>query len=161
MGGRHEDTGATTLRAPVGHRLVSAVACPVVGYLIARLLVRFIPELPEVQTYAVALAVALLVAVRAWRSRIELRDRNVRVRNTLATTTIDRRHVQRVSAKGRVEWRRGGGRRTRLPSEALRGPWWALGTGRKRYVANRERLASWVRTSPRAVVDEPPDAAVA
>ena len=163
MGGRHEDTGSATLRAPTAHRLVSALASPVVGYLIARLLVRYVAPLPDVPTYAAVLTVALIVAVRAWRSRIELGMRSVRVRNTLATTTIDRRNVRHVTANGRLEWRRRDGRALRLPSEALAAPWWTLGTGRRRYAANRERLARWARaaSAPRPSVDDRPDEAVA
>jgi hypothetical protein len=78
------------------------------------------------------------------------------VHNTLATTTVDRRDVRRVSAGGRLEWRRGSGRPVRLPSEALRGAWWTLGTGRQAYAFNRERLESWARLTARLARDTEP-----
>lgn len=147
MGGRHEGTGGSRLRAPAAHRAVSALACPVIGYFVARLLVRLVPALPELPTYAVCLLLALVLAWRAWTARIDLGTKSLRVHNTLVTTTIDRRDVRRVSSGGRLEWRRDSGRPVRLPSEALRGAWWTLGTGRSAYSFNRERLESWTRRS--------------
>ena len=153
MGGRHEGTGGSLLRAPAAHRAVAGLACPVVGYFVARLLVRLVPSLPTALTYAVCLALALALGWRAWSARIELGTRSLRVHNTLATTTVDRRDVRRVSTSGRLEWRRGDGRPVRLPSEALRGAWWTLGTGRSAYAFNRERLESWARLTARLDLD--------
>jgi hypothetical protein len=153
MGGRREGTGGSRLRAPAVHRAVAALACPVVGYFVARLLVRLAPSLPAPTTYAVCLALAFGLGWRAWSARIDLGRKSLRVHNTLATTTIDRRDVRRVSSSGRLEWRRGQGRPVRLPSEALRGPWWTFGTGRAAYAFNRQRLESWTRLSSRADLD--------
>jgi hypothetical protein len=153
MGGRHEGTGGTRLRAPVAHRAVAALACPVIGYFVARLLVRLLPSLPATMTYAVCVALALTLGWRAWAARIDLGTRRLRVHNTLMTTTIDRRDVRRVSSSGRLEWRRGEDRPVRLPSEALRGAWWTLGTGRSAYAFNRQRLESWTRLSSRLDLD--------
>ncbi|MBC9821596.1 hypothetical protein [Terrabacter sp. MAHUQ-38] len=153
MRGTHEGTGRSRLRAPAGHRAVSALACPVIGYFVARLLVRLVPALPAGITYAVCLALALALGWRAWSARVDLGTSSLRVHNTLATTTIERRDVRRVSSSGRVEWRRGNGRPVRLPSEALRGGWWTLGTGKAAYAFNRERLESWTRLAPRHDLD--------
>jgi len=153
MGGRHEGTGGSRLRAPAAHRVVAALACPVIGYFVARLLVRLVPALPATITYAVCLALALALGWRAWSARIDLGTKSLRVHNTLMTTTIDRRDVRRVSSSGRLEWRRGQGRPVRLPSEALRGAWWTLGTGRSAYAFNRQRLESWTRLSARLDLD--------
>jgi len=149
MGGSQESTGESRLRAPAVHRAVSALACPVVGYFVARLLVRLAPSLPPAITYAVCLAVAVALGWRAWSARIELGTKSLRVHNTLATTTVDRREVRRVSSAGRLEWNRPGSRPVRLPSEALRGAWWTFGTGRTAYALNRERLESWARLTSR------------
>ncbi|WP_256792574.1 hypothetical protein [Terrabacter sp. Ter38] len=157
MGGRHEGTGGSRLRAPAAHRAVAALACPVIGYFVARLLVRLVPSLPATIAYAVCVALALALGWRAWSARIDLGTKSLRVHNTLATTTIDRRHVRRVTSRGRLEWRRGQGRPVRLPSEALRGAWWTVGTGRSAYAFNRQRLESWIRLSSR--VDLDPEAA--
>ena len=159
MGGRHESTGRSRLRAPAGHRAIAALACPVVGYFVARLLLRFVPALPATVTYAVCLAVALVLGWRAWSARIDLGTKTLKLHNTLLTRTIERQDVKRVSDKGRIEWLAGERRAVRLPSEALHGPWWTLGTGRESYALNRERLASWQRTSPRIDIeslDAPP-----
>jgi hypothetical protein len=153
MGGRHEGTGGSRLRAPTGHRAVAALASPAIGYFVARLLVRLVPSLPATMTYAVCLALALALAWRAWSARIDLGTKRLRVHNTLMTTTIDRRDVRRVSSSGRLEWRHGAGRPVRLPSEALRGGWWTLGTGRSAYAFNRQRLESWIRLSSRVDLD--------
>ncbi|GAA3699356.1 hypothetical protein GCM10022399_14770 [Terrabacter ginsenosidimutans] len=154
MGGSHEGTGGSRLRAPAAHRAVAGLTCPLVGYFVARLLVRLVPSLPAAITYAVCLAVALALGWRAWSARIELGARSLRVHNTLATTTVDRRDVRRVSSSGRLEWRRStSGRPVRLPSEALRGAWWTLGTGRSAYALNRERLESWARQTARLDLD--------
>ena len=165
MGPRHEDTGGSTLRAPTAHRAVSALACPVIAYFVARLLVRFVPAVPEVAAYVGCLALGLLLAVRAWRARVELGPDAMRVHNMLSSTTVERRVVRRVSSSGRVEFRRGSERLTRLPCEALQGPWWSFGSGGRRYVANRERLSSWTRTTSRVAREDDghgtPGAAVA
>ncbi len=153
MGGSQESTGDSRLRAPAAHRAVSALACPVVGYFVARLLVRLVPALPSAITYAVCLAVAVALGWRAWSARIELGTKSLRVHNTLATTTLDRREVRRVSSGGRLEWDRPGSRPVRLPSEALRGAWWTFGTGRTAYALNRERLESWTRLTARLDLD--------
>jgi hypothetical protein len=154
MGGSHEGTGGSRLRAPAAHRAVAGLTCPLVGYFVARLLVRLVPSLPAAIPYAVCLAVALALGWRAWSARIELGTRSLRVHNTLATTTVDRRDVRRVSSSGRLEWRRStSGRPVRLPSEALRGAWWPLGTGRSAYALNRERLESWARQTARLDLD--------
>jgi hypothetical protein len=144
------------LRAPAFHRAIAALACPVVGYFVARLLVRFVPALPSRVTYAVCLGVALLLAVRAWSARIDLGTKTLKLRNTLVTRTIERQDIKRVSDRGRIEWLAGQRRPVRLPSEALHGPWWTFGTGRHAYALNRERLASWQRTSPRVDAEAPP-----
>jgi hypothetical protein len=154
MGGSHEDTGGSTLQAPTWHRVVTALACPVIGYFVARLLERYLPAVPAPAALAVCLTSALVLAVRAWRARVDLRRDELRVHNMLSSTTVERRLVRRVSSTGRVEFRRGSERLTRLPCEALQGPWWAFGSGGRRYVANRERLSSWARTSSRVVRDE-------
>jgi hypothetical protein len=109
---------------------------------------------PAAAALAVCLTSALVLAVRAWRARVDLRRDELRVHNMLSSTTVERRLVRRVSSTGRVEFRRGSERLTRLPCEALQGPWWAFGSGGRRYVANRERLSSWARTSSRVVRDE-------
>ncbi len=157
MGRRHEDTGGSTLRAPTAHRAVTALACPVIAYFVARLLVRFVPAVPEVAAYVVCLALGVLLAVRAWRARVELGPDALRVHNMLSSTTVERRVVRRVSSAGRVEFRRGSERLTRLPCEALQGPWWSFGSGGRRYVANRERLSSWTRTTSRVARDDGAD----
>ena len=157
MGPRHEDTGGSTLRAPTAHRAVAALACPVIAYFVARLLVRFVPAVPEPAAYGACLAVGLLLAVRAWRARVELGPDALRVHNMLSTTTVGRDLVRRVSSTGRVEFRRGSERLTRLPCEALQGPWWSFGSGGRRYVANRERLSSWTRTTSRVARDDDAD----
>lgn len=154
MHGRHESTGGSRLSAPTAHRAVAGLTSPVVGFFVARLLVRLVPSLPTAMTYAVCLAVGLTLGWRAWSARIDLGTRSLRVHNTLATTTVDRRDVRRVSAGGRLEWRRGVGRPVRLPSEALRGAWWTLGTGRTAYALNRERLESWARLTARVDLDQ-------
>ena len=153
MGGTHGGTGRSRLRAPTGHRALSALACPVIGYFVARLVVRLLPTVPAAPVYAVCVALGVAVGWRAWSARIELGTESLRLHNTLMTTTIDRRHVRRVSSSGRIEWRAGEGRPVRLPSEALRGGWWTLGTGRTAYASNRERLESWSRLSRRPDLD--------
>jgi hypothetical protein len=109
---------------------------------------------PEVAAYVVCLAVGVLLAVRAWRARVELGPDALHVHNILSSTTVERRVVRRVSSAGRVEFRRGSERLTRLPCEALQGPWWSFGSGGRRYVANRERLSSWARTTSRVARDD-------
>jgi hypothetical protein len=140
-------TGGTTLRAPAGHRAAAAIASPFIGYFVARLVLRLLPGSPTAAVYAVCPAVAVGLGWRAWSARVELGHSSLRVHNTLASTTIARRDVRRVSSGGRLEWARGDGRPVRLPCEALRGAWWTLGTGRAAYAFNRDRLESWARLS--------------
>jgi hypothetical protein len=128
----------------------------VVGYFVARLLIRFVPALPDRPTYAVCLGVALILAIRAWTARIDLGTKTLKVHNTLVTRRLERQDVKRVADSGRIEWLAGESRPMRLPSEALHGPWWTFGTGRASYASNRERLSSWQRTSPRVDVESPP-----
>lgn len=145
MGDAHVGTGGSRLRAPAAHRAVSALASPVIGYFVARLVLHFLGGVPSAAVYAVCVALALALGWRAWSARIELGTTSLRVHNTLASTTVERRDVRRVSSGGRLEWNRGGRRPVRLPSEALRGAWWTLGTGRAAYALNRQRLESWAR----------------
>ncbi|MEO7751775.1 MAG: hypothetical protein ABIS35_00025 [Terracoccus sp.] len=141
-----------TVRAPTAHRAISAVTAPLLGLLIARLLLRFTPA-PTLLTYAVCLAIGLLLAVRAWRVRVDgsggsdASGGGLRVHNLLASTTVPAGTVRRVSDLGRVEWRRGDHRALRLPSEALRGPWWTFGSGADTYARNREQVRSWLRAA--------------
>jgi len=153
MGGAHQGTGGARLRAPAAHRAVSALACPVIGYFVAQLLLHFFPAVPSMAAYALCVALTVALGWRAWSARIDLGTSSLRVHNTLASTTVDRRDVRRVSAGGRVEWGRGDDRPVRLPSEALRGPWWTLGTGRAAYALNRERVESWARLASRLDID--------
>ena len=154
MGDAHLATGGNRLRGPALHRALSALACPVIGYFVGRLVLRLLPGLPATVVYAVCLGLALVLAWRAWSARIDLGTDSLRVHNTLATTSVQRSAVRRVSSGGRLEWSHGEGRRVRLPSEALRGAWWTLGSGRAAYVLNRERLESWARLSPLDVDSE-------
>ncbi|MFD1052976.1 hypothetical protein [Terrabacter terrigena] len=156
MGDARVGTGGSRLRAPAAHRALSALACPVIGYFVARLVLHYLPRGPVTAVYAVCLTLAVALGWRAWSARIELGAQSLRVHNTLASTTVERSHVRRVSSGGRLEWTPGDGRPVRLPSEALRGAWWTLGTGRAAYALNRERLESWARLS-RADLD--PEAA--
>lgn len=139
-----------TLRAPAGHRAVAALASPVVGYFVARLLL-VLAAWPEAPVYAVSLAVAALLGYRTWTARIDLRDRAMRVHNTLVSLTIPLDSVRRVTETGRVEWhpRRGNQRPTRSLAETLRSPWWTLGTARTTYARNQEEVRSWVRAARR------------
>jgi hypothetical protein len=157
MAGRHEGGAEGTLRAPAVHRGIAAVANPVVAYFVARLALRLLPALPTLPTYAVCLLLGIAVGWRAWTARIDLGTRTMRVHNTLATTRVERRNVKRIAESGRVEWRPGTERAMRLPAEALRGPWWTLGTGRTAYALNREQARSGLRTMPHDLsqVDEP------
>ena len=129
--------GPRTLRAPAGHRVVAALASPVVGYFVARLVLE-LASLPEVPVYAVCLTVAAALAYRAWTARIDLRDNDaMRVHNTLVSQSISRHDVHRVTDRGRIEWRRGRDRPMRSLSETLRSPWWAFGTAATTYARNR------------------------
>ncbi len=137
---------ASVVRAPVVHRAVAAVASVVVGYFVARLVIRLTPLAPEI-AYGVCLALALYVAFRAWRARIDLTPETARVHNTLASARVHRHDIRRVRDDGRIEWHQGAARATRLPSEALRCPWWAFGQGSHSYQLNRERMRSWHRVA--------------
>lgn len=135
----------SVLRAPALHRATAALACPVVGYFVARLLLRF-TGLPRSVTYAVCLVVGLSIGYRAWVSRVELRPDSLRVHNSLGTSTLTREKVHRVSDRGRVETRDSASRRpAHLPADALHDPWWAFGRGRVTYCVNREQVRSWTR----------------
>ncbi len=143
------------LRAPAGHRVIAALASPLVGYLIARLILELV-TLPELPVYGACLTVAAVLGVRAWAARIDLsRNDALRVYNTLVSQSISRSSVHRVTDNGRIEWRRGGDRPTRSLSETLRPPWWAFGTAATTYARNREELRSWVRTAGRRPDGQP------
>ncbi len=115
----------------------------------ARLLLRLVPALPTLPTYAVCVLLGLAVGWRAWTARVDLGTRSMLVHNTLATTTGGAARQSSASpSRGRVEWRPGTERAMRLPAEALHGPWWTLGTGRTAYALNREQARSWLRTMP-------------
>jgi hypothetical protein len=151
MAERHEVGAADTLRAPARHRAVAALANPVIAYLVARLLLRLLPALPTLPTYAVCVLIGIAVGWRAWTARIDLGSGAILVHNTLATTRVERRGIKRIAESGRVEWRPGSERAMRLPAEALHGPWWTLGTGRTAYALNREQARSWLRATPHDV----------
>ncbi|MDN5796022.1 MAG: hypothetical protein L0H79_09770 [Intrasporangium sp.] len=140
------DPAVAVVRAPAGHRAVAAVASIVVGYFVARLILRVTPLAPEL-TYGVCLAVAVYVAYRAWQARIELTPETARVHNTLATSAMPRHDLSGVRDDGRIEWHAGATRPVRLPSEALRCPWWTFGHGASSYGLNRERIRSWHRVA--------------
>ena len=144
-----------TVRAPAAHRAISTTASPLLGFLIARLVLHFTPA-PAALTYAVCLALGLLLAVRAWRVRLDRSDAGLRVHNTLASTTVPPGAVRRVTDQGRVEWRRGDHRALRLPAEALHGPWWTFGSAADTYALNREQVRSWLRASAGRTDEDPP-----
>lgn len=136
------------LRAPVLHRAAAAIASPVVAYFVARLLLR-LTGLPSGATYAVCLAVGVLIGYRAVSTRVELAPDVIRVHNSLATSTISRATVRRVSDRGRIESRDARSpRSTHLPADALHQPWWAFGNGNATYAVNREQVRSWIRVGP-------------
>lgn len=141
---RHE---TRTVRAPAAHRAVAALVSPVVGYFVARLVIR-LTGLPEVPAYAVCLALALVLAVRTWQARVDLAGTDLRIHNTLVSSTMPCAKVHRVVESGRIEWR---GRRpnqfNRAPAEALHRPWWTLGSGSATYARNREEVRSWLRAA--------------
>lgn len=136
----------SVVRAPAVHRAAAALGSVLVGYFVARLLVR-VTALPAEVAYGVCLALALYVAYRAWQARIDLTPDGVRVYNTLATTKMHRHDIRRVREDGSIEWHQGAARATRLPAEALRCPWWAFGQGAPSYRLNRELLRSWHRVA--------------
>ncbi|WP_254666424.1 hypothetical protein [Humibacillus sp. DSM 29435] len=141
------------LRAPVPHRVVAATACPVVAYFVARLLLR-LTGLPSGVTYAVCLAVGVLVGYRALATRVELAPDAIRVHNSLASSTISRATVRRVNDSGRIECRDAGSPRTsHLPADALHQPWWAFGSGKATYAVNQEQVRSWIRVAPARAED--------
>lgn len=149
---RHADR---TLRAPAGHRAIAALASPVVGYFVARL-VLVLSTLPELPVYTACLTLATLLGLRTWTARIHLGDTSMRVHNSLVTVTIPRDSVRRVTETGRVEWyqRRRNQRPSRSLAESLRAPWWTLGIARTTYARNQEEVRSWVRTGRRQPDDK-------
>ena len=138
-------SASQSLRPPVAHRATGAVACVVVAYFVARLLLR-LTGLPSGLTYAVCLAVGVLIGYRAWSTRLELGPDAIRVHNSLASSTVSRETVRKINDRGRIESREAGSRRTtHLPADALHQPWWAFGAGNATYALNREQARSWVR----------------
>ncbi|EWT02256.1 hypothetical protein N865_06600 [Intrasporangium oryzae NRRL B-24470] len=135
-----------TVRAPSAHRAIAAIANPVLGYFVARLLLR-LTTLPATITYAVCLGVALVLAFRAWSARVELVADRLRVRNTIASTRVPVTSVRRVADSGRVEWLTPQRRKMRLPAESLHAPWWTFGIGSGHYAFNRETVRSWLRAA--------------
>lgn len=134
----------SALRAPAAHRVIAAVSSPVLAFFVARLVLRY-TALPATPTYAVCLLVGLVLAWRAWSARVELTPDAVRLVNTLATTSVPRADVRRVSDRGRVESGAAGSRRTtQLPAEALHQPWWVFGQGRETYGSHREQVRAWL-----------------
>ncbi len=142
------------VRAPAALRAVAALASPVIGYFVARLLLRVAP-LPETVTYAVCLAVGVVLGWRAWSARVVLDEHAASVHNALVTRTVHRHDIRRVDDRGRIEWHSGAPRPVRLPAEALRRPWWTLGVGESRYAGNREQVRRWLALE-RAPRDDPP-----
>lgn len=154
-------SASTILRAPIPHRATAAVACPVVAYFVARLLLR-LTGLPTGATVAVCLVVGVLIGYRAWSTRLELATDAVRVHNSLASSTLRRDTVRRVSDRGRIEARGAESpRATQLPADTLHQPWWAFGTGNATYAVNREQVRGWIRTGPVLAGDDPADGAAA
>jgi hypothetical protein len=131
------------LRAPAAHRAVAAVASPVIGYFVARLLLRFTP-LPDPVAYAVCLALGVWLGWRAWSARIVLDGHRARVHNALVNKSVHRHDIRRVDDRGRIEWHSGAPRPVRLPVEALRRPWWTLGHGEAQYARNRDAVRDWL-----------------
>ncbi|WP_347353612.1 hypothetical protein [Intrasporangium sp.] len=140
------DLDTAVVRAPAAHRAVAAATNIVVGYFVARLVLRLTPLSPEV-TYGGCLALATLLAFRAWQSRIELTSAAAKVHNLLASTTVRRADLHRVREDGRIEWHAGAARPARLSAEALRCPWWAFGHVTHDYALNRERVRRWHRVA--------------
>lgn len=132
------------LRAPAGHRAAAALACPVVGYFVARLVLHW-TNLPAALTYAGCLLIALVLAWRAWSTRLVIGADALQIVNTLATTSVARSEVRRITDTGRVVSVSRGSRAVRLPVEALHQPWWAPGAGRD-YELNRNRVRGWLRS---------------
>ncbi|MDN5790809.1 MAG: hypothetical protein L0H25_08075 [Micrococcales bacterium] len=136
------------VRAPAVHRAVAGLASPVIGYFVARLILHW-TTLPAPVTYAVCLATSLALAWRAWSARVVLGEDDLTIVNTLASTSIARAQVRRITDAGRIEPRSDNGRpASRLLVEALRPPWWTLRTGRHQYSLNREQIRSWLRVPP-------------
>jgi hypothetical protein len=142
---RHADR---TLRAPAAHRAVAAVASPVIGYFVARLLLR-LADLPPAAVYGACLALAGLLGYRAWAARLELHEDSLRVHNTLLSQSVARADIRRVNEAGAIEWHASTGRSTRAPVEGLHRPWWTLGAGEATYRTNREEVRSWLRAARR------------
>lgn len=143
-----------TVRAPGVHRAIAALANPVLGFFVAQLLVR-VTSLPATITYAVCVGAGLVLGFRAWYSRVVLVGDRLRVHNTLASTKVPVAAVRRIADTGRIEWTTRDRRRLRLPSESLRAPWWAFGSGGRHYALNREKVRSWIRTATRETTAEP------
>lgn len=143
---RAMNPATSVVRAPAAHRALAAASSVVVGYFVARLFLRLTPVAPEI-AYGVCLAVAVYLAFRAWRARIDLTPETARVHNTLASARVHRHDIRRVRDDGSIEWHQGAARATRLPAEALRCPWWTFGHGSYDYELNRERLRSWHRVA--------------
>lgn len=137
-----------TLRAPAAHRAVAAVLSPVIGYFVARLLLR-LTDLPAAAVYGVCLVVAAFLGYRAWAARLELHDDTLRVHNTLLSQSVARADIRRVNEAGAIEWHASTGRSTRAPAEVLHRPWWTLGSGEATYRTNREEVRSWLRAARR------------
>ena len=102
------------------------------------------------------LAVAVALGWRAWSARIELGTKSLRVHNTLATTTVDRREVRRVSSAAASSGAAGVTSGAAAVGGAARGVV-DLRDGRTAYALNRERLESWTRLTARLDLD--PEAA--
>ncbi len=139
-------TAPTALRPPAAHRIVTALMAPVLGFLVARLLLRLVGGMPSWLAYGVCALLAVVVAYRAWTTRIELRGDTVAVVNTLLTTRVPLAEVTRVNDRGRIEVTAASSpRATHLPAEALHQPWWAFGHGAEVYTLNREQVRGWRR----------------
>ncbi len=137
-----------TVRAPAAHRAIAAAASPVIGYFVARLILHW-TSLSAPIVYAVCLAIAFVLAWRAWSARVVLDEQDLTVVNTLASMSCAHSQVRRITDAGRIETRSGeGGRGARIPAEALRQPWWTFGAGRRAYDLNREQIRSWLRVPP-------------
>lgn len=136
------------VKAPLVHRIVTALVWPVAAYFVARLVIRVTP-VPDLVAYAVCVGAGVVLGYRAFVSRVELQGDAIVVHNTLATATVERRDIKRINETGRIEWHRDSPRAIRLPAEALHNPRWTLGTGAATYEGNRERVRDWLRSARR------------